>query len=777
MERQRIPLSLLVSVAALSAAVLGYELLLLRLFPLKLWAPVTGAVISLALLGYGAAGTTLALVQRRAVPRFGRLYPGAACGFGLAAPAAFAVAEAVPVNPLELPWSLEPWIGLTGVYLVLAVPFFLAAFGLGLVYRLHGRRAGRVYGWDLAGAALGAALAVGFVHVAPPGAGLRGVMTLGFAAAALAAPARRPAGALVAMGVLTAGLWPARMLEPAISPYKPVSQALAGQGARVLADRWTAWGRMTVVASDRVPLRHAPGLSLTCPDDPPPSAAAFLGGELLDAVPFPERRWAAAACLPWALAYRLRPGASALVLEAGLGFRPGAALWLGAAKVVAVEPVRFPTGVPRTGGAIRWVWTDPRGFLARTRDRFDVIDVAAPGPFRRAGPPADLITVEGTALALGRLTEGGLLSVSAGAEVPPRTCLQVLSTLAAALERVGRAPPARCVVFVRSWGAVQILAAPDGFTGRDIDRVRALCDRAGFDLPWVPGMDPTWANRWHRLDRPWFFEAAREILTGDRQGFESRYPFRIGAVTDDRPGLGRTLRWGRLSEWLGARRVGGAGLVEGEPLVQATAIGLAVVFGGLTILVPLTRQGLRGSGRSGWYFGGIGVGFMGCEVALVETLGRVLGDPTAGAGLALAGLLAAAGAGAARSRGASPRQSALVCAAAAAGLGLGLGPLRLAVEGAGGVLRFAAAAAVVAATGWALGRPFPSGLSAVAGHDPERVPWAWGVNGFASVWGAALAGFLTAEQGRRAVLGLAAAAYLVAAAAGPLGWGGRKRSG
>ena len=84
-------------------------------------------------------------------------------------------------------------------------------------------------------------------------------------------------------------------------------------------------------------------------------------------------------------------------------------------------------------------------------------------------------------------------------------------------------------------------------------------------------------------------------------------------------------------------------------------------------------------------------------------------------------------------------------------------------------LRFAAAPRAALAVAWVaplafvMGLPFPLALARVRAFAPALVPWAWGVNGCASVVAAALAGLLAMSQGSRATILLAAAAYAVAA--------------
>ena len=89
----------------LSAAALGYEVLLTRLFSIIQWHHFAYMMISVALLGYGAAGTFVALARRALLPRFDAVFAGGAVLFGITAVAGFALAQRVAFNPLEILWD------------------------------------------------------------------------------------------------------------------------------------------------------------------------------------------------------------------------------------------------------------------------------------------------------------------------------------------------------------------------------------------------------------------------------------------------------------------------------------------------------------------------------------------------------------------------------------------------------------------------------------------------------------------------------------------------
>jgi hypothetical protein len=68
-------------------------------------------------------------------------------------------------------------------------------------------------------------------------------------------------------------------------------------------------------------------------------------------------------------------------------------------------------------------------------------------------------------------------------------------------------------------------------------------------------------------------------------------------------------------------------------------------------------------------------------------------------------------------------------------------------------------AALIALPGICLGVPFPTGMARLARTLPDAIPWAWAINGFASVVGAVLASLLAVHLGFTAVILLAVVLY------------------
>ncbi len=115
------------AVGCLSAAILGYELVLMRLFSIVGWSSFAAMVISIALLGFGASGTALALLRRPLLARFEGAFAAFAALFAATAVAGFAAALRVPFNPLAIVWEPRQLAWLALDYALLVPPLEGAA--------------------------------------------------------------------------------------------------------------------------------------------------------------------------------------------------------------------------------------------------------------------------------------------------------------------------------------------------------------------------------------------------------------------------------------------------------------------------------------------------------------------------------------------------------------------------------------------------------------------------------------------------------------------------
>jgi len=793
------------AIALLSAGAIAYEVLLIRLFSIIQWHHFAYMVISLALLGYGASGTAIALargwLQRHAV---GAVSAGALL-FAIAAPAAFAIGQRLPFNPLELAW--DPWqlVYLAGLYLLLAVPFFGAALSIGLSLVHFDSEIGNLYFADLAGAGLGALAVIAALFLLPAAACLTLIGAMGLLAAALLLPvagARRVLALLPALAVAgVAVLAPPAALQPRLSPYKELSQTLELPEARVIAQRHSPLGRLDVVASPAVPLRHAPGLSLHTTTAIPPQLGVFTDGDGPTAIIAAQGDPDADAFLDDTLAalpYVLRPQPRVLVLGAGGGSDVALALRRKARRIDAVELNPQLAALVRTDFARQagHIYAQPsvfvhldeaRHFVAATPLRYDVIQLAMVDSFTSAAAglhalnESTLYTTEALQSYLSRLQPSGVLAITRWLKLPPRDSLKLFATAVEALRARGVADPDTQLALLRSWDAVTLLAKLEPFSDAERTVIRRFADQRGFDLAHLPGLRREEANRHNVLATPMLFDGARALLAPTSRRFLASYKYDLRPASDDRPFFFHVFTWRLLPELRDMQRVGRVALLEWGYVVLLATLVQAALFSVMLIALPLlgrrrpeARAPRRQRASVLLYFLALGLGFLFLEIAFMHRLSLLLGHPLYAAAVVLAGILVFAGLGSglaqrlsARPDDTRPHAPVVLAVAGIAVLALAgvlvLPQLSAWLAPAPAPLRVLAALALVAPLGFCMGLPFPLGLRRLAMARPALVPWAWAINGCASVLSAVLATLLAIQLGFTAVVLLAVCCYLVAA--------------
>ncbi len=760
-------IALLVAVALLSAAAIGYEILLIRLFSIILGHHFAFMIISLALLGVGASGTFLAFARGWLEPRFHHAFAGFAAAFGVSAVACFAVARRVPFNPLEVVWDLGQQAYLLQIYLLLALPFFCAATCIGLALSRFRERIGAIYRADLLGAGAGAALVLLALFLLEPEDTLRALGGLGLAAAAVAAFAgpgpRWPAGVLAALALAVPFAWPGGWITPQPSPYKGLSLALHAPRARVIAERSSPLGLLSVVESPAIPFRHAPGLSLTAEAGPPPQLGVFTDGDAFTAITRFDGNLAKLAYLDQqtaALPFHLLRRPRTLILGAGGGADVLRALYHGAPRVDAVELNPQMAELVRRDYAdfagrlfqapgVRLHIDEARSFVEASGGRWDLIHVGLLDSFTASAAgvlalkESALYTVEAFQAYLARLEPGGILAITRWLRVPPRDSLKLFATAAAALEGLGVATPGERLALIRSWNTATLMVKNGPLTPGDVSAIRGFAQARSFDVSYYPGMAPEEANRFNRWRQPFLYTGTAALLGPGRERFLDDYKFDVAPATDDRPYFFRFFKWRLLPEVLAIRGGAGMTLLEGGYLILAATLVQAAIVSAVLIVLPLAWLGRGGGaapaapgrGRVMVYFLALGLAFLFVEIAFIQRFVLFLGHPLYAISVVLAAFLVFAGLGSGYSARLSERRAAAR-----------IGPIPLAVAGialfAGAYLallpvlfgwlmpepdavKITVSVLLIAPLAFVMGLPFPLGLRRVADEAPRLVPWAW----------------------------------------------------
>jgi spermidine synthase len=790
----------LLAIALISLATLAYEILLMRLFSIIQWHHFAYMIISLALLGYGASGAFVTLLQDRLQTHFSAVFISAISLFGITASGAFLLAQRLPFNAEEILWDALQPLWLMAMYLLLAVPFFFAASAIALALSRFSQDIGRLYAFDLLGAGLGGLFVIALLFLALPMQVLASVALVALLGALSAAMTLRTRAGWWALAILLLpGLFAVHATlddHLILSPYKGLSQTLRISGTEVVTQRSSPLGLLSVVESHDIPLRHAPGLSLMASSEPPAQVAVFTDGDNMTVITKDTDNRHAFAYLdemPSALPYHLTRPAHALILGAGGGAAVQQARYHDVQRITAVElnPQLVDLVKNRYGQFSGNLYDQPgveihideaRGFISRSNTGYDLIQIPPMDAFGASGAGLYalnenyLYTAEAFQTYLSHLSPGGYLSISRWIRLPPRDAPKLFATALQALRDSGIKAPEQQLILIRSWQVSTLLVKNGSITSKEITALQQFCKARAFDIAWRPGMPKSEANRYNQLSQPWFYQAAIALTGNNAEAFLQDYKFNLHPASDDQPYFFHFFKWRTLPEIASLRGSGGMPLLEQGYLVLVATLLQAIVASLLLILLPLRR--LRRANRNGaspWrtasYFFAVGLAFLFIEMTFIQKFILLLHHPLYAAATVMTGFLLFAAIGSGFSQRLSQRnQHKQGVVAAVIGITLlsliiflffyHLPASLLALPL---WIKIIISLTIIAPLAFLMGLPFPLALSHLGNNAPEMIPWAWGVNGCASVISTILATLLAMHGGFTLVITLAVGLYIVAA--------------
>lgn len=780
---------------------MAYEVLLMRLFSNVHWHHFAYMIISVALLGFGASGTFIAIKQVPLLRAYRTAYLASGAAFAISTWLCFLLAERFAFNTLEILWDPRQWLWLSLTYTVLALPFFFLANLFALSLQRFDGVIGRIYGADLLGAGFGAGSILVLLYVVPPSSALVAVTTLALIAWLVALIEIRPRhptlwGATGLIAIAASWLAPGNVPPLVITPYKGLPQTLLIPGTRIIDEQSNPLAVISVVASADVPFRHAPGMSLSASAEIPPQLGVFSDGDGFSAITQYSGDTAELAyldALTSALPYHLVTQPRTLVVGAS-GDAILQAVGGGAVQVDAVEinPLRNALlesrhadfyGWSHLAGRVQLHDADVRAWLTSAPTPYDLIVFPLDESSTAAGAGVHglmedfLLTEEALSLYWSRLTQRGALAITRWVKLPPRDELKVVNTALDVLAADGIADAAEHIALIRGWKTTTLLLTRSPIEPAGAAVIRGFAKTRSFDVVHYPGMSQTESNRFNRLAVPYYETGMRGLLGEDRAGFVQGYPFNIAPATDDRPYFFQFFRWSSLPTVLRLREVGGLSFFEwGYPVLVATLF-QAILASAVLIVAPLLlrsdgRRSITQAGR--WvapYFALVGFAFMCVEMAFIQKLTLFLHHPVHAAATALSSILVFAGLGSRYAQtlgklfGASPiiRGSTAWLAALLVIYLVVLPKLFEACLGWPLAAKLMVSLTVLAPAALLMGMPFPAGLARLARTHPAAVPWAWCINGCASVISAVAGTLAAVHWGFSTVLLIATTSYAVVA--------------
>jgi hypothetical protein len=753
-----------------SLSVLMLELGLTRLFSATMYYHFAFLAISLALFGSGASGVFIYVLQGRI--KLERTANWLGIASMLSSATTVLALEVILRNQVPLDIGPETFRRLTSIYCAAALPFFFAGCAVTLAITRLAGDISRLYLFDLIGAAFGCVLLI-------PALNWLGAVNAILLVAALMAAAsfvfnlEAKSRAAMALSLLLALALAALIGYNRASRGPDLRWAKGRSQAGVLFSKWNSFSRVTVEGD-----LSAPSLEIKIDSD---AATTILkGGDDLSGQKSHMDKISA-------LAYHLRPGSSALIIGPGGGGDVLTARLFGMRKITAVEvnpiianeimssePFKSYSGAIYEHPAVELVVDEGRSFIRSSREKYDIIQATMVDTWAATAAGAfaltenNLYTVEAFKDYIEHLTDDGLLTMTRWYLEPPDQLLRLISIARATMSELGIGNHGRHIILIveskdKERVPATLIFKKSEFSDEEVRTLESLAARNNFELLYTPLTRPD--NIFTRLIEA---QDPAQIWRSFQTNIEptrDNNPFFFNSLRPSHLGLALT----RHYEW------------------QKTNLGTLMLFAllGITsamvvafILGPLALTGRRAlatrtaSKLSALiYFACLGTGFMIVEIAMIQKFILFLGHPVYSLAVVLFSLLLFSGLGSYCSgRLKQPKldsalKKILIALAALVGIYIiALPPVFYGLVHLERAVRILIAVALIGPLATLMGMPMPLAIRILNQKMPEMVPWAWGVNGAASVMGSVAALVVAILTGFNQALILGASIYLLSIA-------------
>jgi hypothetical protein len=513
----------LTGVLLLSAAILAYELSVMRTFSIGSWSNFGSMVISIALLGFGLAGTFLTFMQKRLKGNLDNWLSLTAMILAPLMAISHVISQFIPFNPVLI--VSDPvqiwWIG--AYYLVYSIPFVCGAVFIGIAFISLSEHIHRLYFWNMAGSGIGGFFILGCMYIFPPDILNLPILVLTFISGLLCSVDFKDGGKItfnyrhIVVGV--AGLAVSIFIlsswgQIKVSDYKSVSYVRKYPEFNLDYYSYSPLGEMHLYSSSY--FHFAPGLSDNASNEMKKMPANAFKGLFIDGggpIGVMEKlgkdEESYIDFLPTSAPYKLLKDPDVFLVGLGGGAGIFTALHHDARKVVAVESnpdlihllkdvpvVRKYNGDILLDPRITVLNGEPRAYCAGNKGVFDLAEISlidSVGLSQTGGYPVVenyTYTVEAVADYMKSLKDDGILSITVWNKLsPPRNVPRLLTTVVESLNRQKISDPGSHIfVFSALLQTATVLVKKSGFTKDDIDKLNGFCKSMSFDVSFYPGI-------------------------------------------------------------------------------------------------------------------------------------------------------------------------------------------------------------------------------------------------------------------------------------------------
>jgi predicted membrane-bound spermidine synthase len=770
----------------ISGLLMALQILMSRIFSVTTWYHLAFLVISVAMFGMTLAALSVYKGNEISQRNNHAALMAKACGrFGWTIVLALGVQLCIPIVNSGITESLT---SLPIVSAAIVLPFYFAGQILSLALTRAPYAVERTYGVDLLGAAGGCLFALALMSFVDAPSGVLLLSALAFVCAWLFAKSGDVAVSLKktvpALGL--ALLAAVNIAAPHKVIYPFIVKGEYWPQSKLSHDEWNSISRVTVSSEQKNVRPFYWGASRELPQDLKASYYALtIDGDAATPINQFDGDLKDARFLEYdvtTIAYALPGLEKGAIIGVGGGRDALTALYFGLKDITALdinnvqisllkekEPFRSYAGLADRP-EVKLINTEARSWFARSPDRFDIIQMSLIDTWAATGAGAfalsenGLYTVDALKVFLEDLKDHGVLTVSRWhAETGENEMQRLLAMAVEALIEEGAANPSQHIFVAKGSMVATLVLSKSPFTRAQLTALRGQVSKRGFEIL----ADPAANTLQEHMRAIVFAKNSEELAKATASDVYDLSPPR-----DTRPFFFNMVRLSNPATIFKLALGNEVGSVLGHARATLNLffiLGFTAFMVGFVILWPLRKALAESSpcmAQYGtlWFFL-IGLGFMLAEIALVQRMSVFLGHPVYSLGIVLFSLILSTGAGSLLSERVvlSDARRKIIWAIMTAGVMIAM-PFALSTlfgifAEAGLFMRAVVCVMISVPLGVLLGYGFPTGMKMAQARDSAAMPWFWGINGAAGVFGSVLAVALNIALGLNATMMIAGLCY------------------
>tara|TARA_Y100000294_G_scaffold121335_1_gene112782 strand:- start:588 stop:3041 length:2454 start_codon:yes stop_codon:yes gene_type:complete len=807
--------NIFVGIFLISLATLALEISLIRFFSISQWYHFAFMVVSIALFGIAASGTFLT-IKKLKNPLF-----ISSILFSLSALIGFLVTNKIIFDPFEAIVNFNHVSVLLLYYIFLGLPFFFFGIIIAYCFSKFQNKAGKVYFYNMSGSAVGVLASLFFISYF----NVKTILVISFIGLFSSLFFINNSKTINNNSILKKPLFKKSIkkinnkenkklkkinkiislykktlikksikqynkynvinkknivfvlifinlilffipLEINISKYKELSQALNVPNSKLIDTKYNSFSRVDIVKSSFT--RYAPGLSPTFRDTLPEQIGITIDASSMNSITKYENL-GFVDNLPSSVPYFLDSNKKTLIINSGAGLDVLAAL-KNNATVTALEtnPIiidllknEYAAYSGNIYNKANLVFGEGRSFIKNNK-KFDIILVSLAGNVLSGSAGISglsenyLLTQEAFEDYYDRLSNDGFLVVTRWLLFPPRESLRLFS-LALEIDE-----EAKKIVMFRSWTTVTLILSRKDLDQNTIKKIKNFTEKNKFDIIYLP--TDFIPNKNLKFEQPYYYNSIQNLIKNKNE-FYNEYIFDVRAVTDDKPFYFNFFKISKIKELnklIGQKwnPLFDSGFLLFFMLLQA--IILALIF----ILLPIkffnkNKINRIIKKRPLVYFFAIGLSYLFIEIVLIQKFVLFLGHIIFSSSTIIFSMLLFSSLGALYSERFNTKKLSKIIIFIFILVIFYIFLINFIINyfiSLDLISKIILTAIFIAPLGFFMGFPFPLGMRAI---KKELIPWAWGINGSASVLSPILAIIIALFIGYNFVLFLAGLVYLV----------------